>query len=92
MKILKLINNERKQIFANSKNGCGIDECYADDTAYCQGSSNDICKYDRGACGNGIDDRCDSNIVDWNGCTILGDDMIWFEFCDYIMKFFEIQC
>ena len=69
MKILKLINNERKQIFANSKKGCGIDECYADDTAYCKGSSNDVCKYDREACSNGINDTCLSNLVDWIGCS-----------------------
>ena len=76
MKVLKLINNERKQVLANSKKGCGIDECYESDTAFCQGSSNDICKYDRAACGNGIDDRCDTNIVDWDGCANAGDTMM----------------
>ena len=69
MKVLKLINNERKQVFTNSRKACGYDKCWVSDIAFCHGTSDDVCKYDWAACGNGIDDTCKSNIIDKIGCV-----------------------
>ena len=69
MKVLKLINNERKQVYVNSKKGCTDDVCYINDTAFCDIGSSDICKADRASCGNGINDTCKTNFIDWIGCS-----------------------
>ena len=72
MKILKLINNERKVRNYRSRKECGIDTCYELDTAFCEGISNDICKYDRGSCSNGINDFCQT-MIDWDSCSSPSD-------------------
>ena len=78
MKVLKLINNERKTLFVRSTKACDYDSCNVDrcdelDYAYCTGGSSDTCKYDRASCTNGIDDTCAGETIDFIGCATQED-------------------